>query len=933
MNRINVIFPESDDGFGTKASKLTPSSQIVDLEIAQPRKLHDIYGNKGDAQVRPHKGRYEDEDEDNVNPNPRKSSGSTFVIMPTAIWYQRFWYGVVLYALLTSVVEPVKIAFYPSQVSIQSNAFFSFMEISATLIFFIDIVLKFFLAYQNPISKEMIADRRSIQSRYLSFLFWFDVVFMFPWAAVILSANPGLYSFQSYITADMSSNISSMSSMSPMQPPLAPSTPAMAQPVESSTALYISLLSLLKLGRLYNLFDLFNRLDLSMTVDMATLTILRNFLYVLLSCHWFGCIFFFTARMEQFVFDSWVGRNSYRFEGQPISVQYLYSLYVAVVNFTMLGDSDFYANSPVESLLMCIYLMYGTILTAYILGTVTVLMVKGDKRAKVFRDRIMMLNEFSSRYQLPEELDIALRQHLNLHYTNEHVSDSKILAAYPSAINRRVLSYLYLEPIQRCSLFHNCKRKFLNAVMGACRTEMFMPNIQLLSEGDIVADLYMVISGGVLICSEKRSGDTSNRDGNRSNETNGSILSLNTPSLMASMPHNGSSKRYSRSSAGFGGGSGGRGSRGSTSMGNGEKRGPSQCFGEVAFFTDTPQPDAVWTTSLVRVLVFPRRAYDGFINTFSSNVRKMLTNLKGDCEKELFAEIHEVLDLLPRTPHDLYSRLSPYMQDGSLVTIDLPEREMEELRHLLSGSQLKHLERMQIINSSIAAFYAKLEAQNVIEFLDAASKGDEKTVKKLLKQGLSASCADYDKRTALMVAAQEGRADVLRILVQYKANVHALDIFGTNALVGAVRYNHPGSTAILLAAGCSLKDCTMTIKTDVIMSIVDKDIQKLTDYLSAGADPNMSDHTGSSLLHIAAGQGYLDAVELLVDFGANVLIEDRCNDAWGSMPIHNAKRMNAHEVVAYLEPLVEKALGERVESDTKACTSVEKNKFGNHVFS
>jgi hypothetical protein len=45
---------------------------------------------------------------------------------------------------------------------------------------------------------------------------------------------------------------------------------------------------------------------------------------------------------------------------------------------------------------------------------------------------------------------------------------------------------------------------------------------------------------------------------------------------------------------------------------------------------------------------------------------------------------------------------------------------------LLSGNQLKHLERMQIINTSIAAFYAKMEAQNVIEFLDAASKGDEK---------------------------------------------------------------------------------------------------------------------------------------------------------------------------------------------------------------
>ena len=28
---------------------------------------------------------------------------------------------------------------------------------------------------------------------------------------------------------------------------------------------------------------------------------------------------------------------------------------------------------------------------------------------------------------------------------------------------------------------------------------------------------------------------------------------------------------------------------------------------------------------------------------------------------------------------------------------------------------------------------------------------------KLLKQGLSASCSDYDKRTACMVAAQEGQ--------------------------------------------------------------------------------------------------------------------------------------------------------------------------------
>ncbi|GAX80357.1 hypothetical protein CEUSTIGMA_g7796.t1 [Chlamydomonas eustigma] len=919
MVKLSSVSPE---GYTTDAD-VSPSTVHKDPKLAQSKERHDISGKKEHLRTKVASDLEEEEQGTQSLSSERRGAfrWTLPIIMPNDTWYLCFWYGIVVYALVTAFVEPLKMAYFPVQVSLQAHVFFAFMEISATLIFFLDIVFKFFLAYQDPDTKEIITSSRAIQLRYLSFLFWFDVVFMFPWAAVILSANPGLFNFQSYTTADMSSNANSMSSMSPMQPPLAPSTPAMAQPVESSTALYISLLGLLKLGRLYNLFDFFNRLDLSMVFDQVTMTILRNFTYVVISCHVFACIYFFNARVEEFKYDSWTGRNSYRFDGQPVSVQYLYSFYVSLLASAGLGDSDFYSNSPSESLIMSVFMMFSTILSAYILGTVTLMMVKGDKRSKVFRDRTMMLHQFSTYNQLPDELDTAMKQHLNLHYTNEHMSDAKVLAPYPSAITRRVLSHLYLEPIQQCSLFYNCKRKFLNAVMAACRTEMFMPNIQLLSEGDIVADLYMVISGEVIISSDGRGGDVSTRDGNRTLDPNGSVISIGNSSMNASALD--SSKIFRGASN-----TSMRNPRGASSMVRGEKRGPSQCFGEVAFFTDTPQPDAVWTTSLVRVLVFPRRAYDGFINTFASNIRKMLTNLKRDCEKDLFTEIREAFELIPRTPNDLYSRLGHYMKEGVLTTIDLPTQEIEELRHLLSGNKLKHLERMQIINSSIAAFYAKMEAQSVIEFLDAASKGDEKTVKKLLKQGLSASCADYDKRTALMVAAQEGREDVLRILVQYKANVHALDIFGTNALVGAVRYNHPGSAAILLAAGCSLKDCTMTIKTDVIMSIVDKDIQKLTDYLSAGADPNMSDHAGSSLLHVAAGEGYLAAVELLVDFGADVLIEDRCNDAWGSMPIHVAKRMNVHEVVAYLEPLVHKALAARAEAQRQKMAEPTKGMLG-----
>ena len=50
--------------------------------------------------------------------------------------------------------------------------------------------------------------------------------------------------------------------------------------------------------------------------------------------------------------------------------------------------------------------------------------------------------------------------------------------------------------------------------------------------------------------------------------------------------------------------------------------------------------------------------------------------------------------------------------------------------------------------------------------------------------------------------------NILRILIKQKADVHALDLFGTNALVGAIRFGHKGCVAILREAGASLFDCT-----------------------------------------------------------------------------------------------------------------------------
>lgn len=62
-------------------------------------------------------------------------------------------------------------------------------------------------------------------------------------------------------------------------------------------------------------------------------------------------------------------------------------------------------------------------------------------------------------------------------------------------------------------------------------------------------------------------------------------------------------------------------------------RGTSECFGEVAFFAETPSNEAAWTNSVVRILVIPRHAYDQLVITYPNQIRLLMHNLKSQTEK------------------------------------------------------------------------------------------------------------------------------------------------------------------------------------------------------------------------------------------------------------------------------------------------------------
>jgi glutaminase len=94
-----------------------------------------------------------------------------------------------------------------------------------------------------------------------------------------------------------------------------------------------------------------------------------------------------------------------------------------------------------------------------------------------------------------------------------------------------------------------------------------------------------------------------------------------------------------------------------------------------------------------------------------------------------------------------------------------------------------------------------------LQFISLASEGDIKEVAKFVSDHpeLDLSSSDYDGRTALHLAAQEGHYDVVEYLIKKGANIHATDRWNASSLRCAMQYNRNAIAMLLRDYGAKLR--------------------------------------------------------------------------------------------------------------------------------
>ena len=181
---------------------------------------------------------------------------------------------------------------------------------------------------------------------------------------------------------------------------------------------------------------------------------------------------------------------------------------------------------------------------------------------------------------------------------------------------------------------------------------------------------------------------------------------------------------------------------------------------------------------------------------------------------------------------------------------------------------------------------------------NAAQQGYAQMVKILLKTGIDINQQDLGGWTALHWAARNGYQVVVELLLAHGADPNLADNSGWTALHRAALHGHQAVVESLLAHGADI-DLTDNDGATALHRAARNGYQAVVELLLAhGADPNIADNLGWPALHWAAYNGHQAVFESLLAHGADLNIVDNSNS--GMTALHRAAAWGNQAVVELL---------------------------------
>lgn len=131
--------------------------------------------------------------------------------------------------------------------------------------------------------------------------------------------------------------------------------------------------------------------------------------------------------------------------------------------------------NTVEQLWCMVYMLINIVIQSWIIGSITLVIVKNDEVTGNYREALETLDEYSKMHSFPKDLRTQLKTQLKLDFDNREISDEKVLQHFPTSVRRQLLRKLYLSPLIQTKLMHGVRQQFVDEFLTTCVVEIYGP--------------------------------------------------------------------------------------------------------------------------------------------------------------------------------------------------------------------------------------------------------------------------------------------------------------------------------------------------------------------------------------------------------------------------------------------------------------------------
>ncbi|OQR99230.1 Voltage-gated Ion Channel (VIC) Superfamily [Achlya hypogyna] len=378
-----------------------------------------------------------------------------FMLHPTGKLRVRWDVATLVLLIYTCVYTPMQLAF---TTSILQSIFFPIFDEAVNLFFCIDVILNFVTAFET---KGILESRpRAIVSHYLKSWFLADAISSFPYD--ILSDNDILE------TATSSNQI----------------------------------FTLLKLLRVVRVRRVLRRLDYSILVRSTVSSLVKFFVLVMVTSHWFSCFFYGMSIGKP---TGWVAKQN--LINSSLYAQYVNSFYWSIMTMTTVGYGDVTGQNTNERLFGIFAMVNGAWIFAYGITNVVAMVSNLNSTDTQFQQKMDRINLYMEARELPLELRTEIREfffNTRLSTDSKLRNETKILGELSALLRSKIALAINDSVLNKMPFFEGADHNFLMELALSMKMVCFPPNEDVIIEGEIGEEMFFIFRGAVEVLQSGR---------------------------------------------------------------------------------------------------------------------------------------------------------------------------------------------------------------------------------------------------------------------------------------------------------------------------------------------------------------------------------------------------------------------------------------------